>query len=127
MKDLRNSGRLVMIHFIDQVLSDMRVDAVVKQYTLMVLVEVCAVAPRMEPPTVVHGDDGRVILTWRSDIEYMTLDVFIDGHVDIFHEDSYQNVYTDTTSGRLTETMLQTVTVMAASIRTCAFLSEPMT
>lgn len=48
---------------------------------------VYAQLPTLPPPTIGLGDDGMVGMTWQDDAHHINVEVFPDGHLELFHED----------------------------------------
>lgn len=48
---------------------------------------VYAQLPALPPPTIGQGNDGMVGMTWQNDTDHVNVEIFADGHLELFHED----------------------------------------
>lgn len=48
---------------------------------------ICATLPRLFTPVVGPGPDGVLGMTWETEHHHLNLELFPDGHLEVFHED----------------------------------------
>ena len=59
----------------------------VEARTLAFLRAVYTALPDLSAPTIGQGADGLVGLTWENENDHVNVEVFVDGHVEFFHEE----------------------------------------
>lgn len=64
-----------------------RTPAAVAVRCVQILGHLRAGVPDLPVPTLAPGPDGMVGMTWDTDRDHLNLEVFPDGHVEVFHED----------------------------------------